>query len=228
MCGGFVLAFGQRNRPPPPGVAERQRLDHMLVHRLNRYIGVSRYMRPPRSLASASTHRHDTTRHKREGTVAMSWPTDAANRHFEAHTWPKLFQGVYLILCLHAYASPSPPPALQRLLSVCALIACVVSCVRCVRCVPCVSRVFRGCRVERADAARRACCRSSPTCQRRLPSTCGWSRSWRARRWRSSRRTAPTCATSPYGATFTTVANTQSHTHACRVIRVRARACVCG
>ena len=30
---------------------------------------------------------------------------------------------------------PAPAPALQRFLSVCALIACVVSCVRCVRCV---------------------------------------------------------------------------------------------
>jgi len=75
----LTRAFGQRNRPPPPGSTGRQRLDHILVHRLNRYIGISR-----------------------EGTLALSWPTDDADLHFEAHTWPKLFQGVYLILCLHA------------------------------------------------------------------------------------------------------------------------------
>lgn len=52
----------------------------MLVHRQNRYIGISR-----------------------EGSVALSWPTDDSNVQFERVTWPKLFQGVYLILALHAY-----------------------------------------------------------------------------------------------------------------------------
>lgn len=88
----LTRAFGQRNRPPPPTVAERQRLDHVLVHRLNRYIGVSR-----------------------EGTVALSWPTDPSNQRFELHTWPKLFQGVYLILCLHARGEGSVLSELSNL-----------------------------------------------------------------------------------------------------------------
>lgn len=74
----LTRAFGQRNRPPPVKKAG-SRLDQMLVHRQNRYIGISR-----------------------EGSVALSWPTDDSNVQFERVTWPKLFQGVYLILALHA------------------------------------------------------------------------------------------------------------------------------
>jgi hypothetical protein len=80
-------AFGQRNRPPPVKKAG-SRLDQMLVHRQNRYIGISR-----------------------EGSVALSWPTDDSNVQFERVTWPKLFQGVYLILALHAYYLHPPPPS---------------------------------------------------------------------------------------------------------------------
>jgi hypothetical protein len=38
------------------------------------------------------------------GTVCISWPTSAENRYFDVHTWPKLFQGIYLILGMQAYA----------------------------------------------------------------------------------------------------------------------------
>lgn len=71
--------FGQLNRPPPEGMDYGR--DKILVHRKNRYIGLSR-----------------------EGTVCISWPTSAENRYFDVQTWPKLFQGIYLILGMQAHA----------------------------------------------------------------------------------------------------------------------------
>jgi hypothetical protein len=38
------------------------------------------------------------------GTVCISWPTSAENHYFDVQTWPKLFQGIYLILGMQAYA----------------------------------------------------------------------------------------------------------------------------
>lgn len=38
------------------------------------------------------------------GTVCISWPTSTQNRYFDVETWPKLFQGIYLVLGMQAYA----------------------------------------------------------------------------------------------------------------------------
>jgi len=54
-------------------------LDRVLIPRLNRYIGISR-----------------------EGIVCMTWSTEVAGTSFDVSTWHKKFQGIYLILSLHA------------------------------------------------------------------------------------------------------------------------------
>jgi len=92
-------AYGQKNRPPPTnidislggggggGVGERERharphgsLDRVLIPRLNRYIGISR-----------------------EGIVCMTWSTEYLGTSFDVSAWHKKFQGIYLILSLHAH-----------------------------------------------------------------------------------------------------------------------------
>jgi len=71
-------AFGQKNRPPPDSVSV---LGRVLCWRMNKYIGISR-----------------------EGTVSMSWPiAQDDSTAFELTHWHKKFQGVYLILALHAH-----------------------------------------------------------------------------------------------------------------------------
>ncbi|KAL6054699.1 X8 domain-containing protein, variant 2 [Balamuthia mandrillaris] len=74
-------AYGQGNRPPPPdAMAKHKQLDQVLIPRFNRYIGIAR-----------------------EGTVALSWPINSKNIHFETQTWPQLFQGIYLVLGQHVH-----------------------------------------------------------------------------------------------------------------------------
>lgn len=55
-------------------------VDRVLVPRLNRYIGISR-----------------------EGIVCMTWSTEYCGTSLDVTTWHKKFQGIYLILCLHAH-----------------------------------------------------------------------------------------------------------------------------
>jgi len=75
-------AFGQKNRPPPN---PEHGLGPVLVSRLNRYIGISR-----------------------EGSVCISWPTNLGDpTDFELTKWHKKFQGVYLLLSLHAHGERS-------------------------------------------------------------------------------------------------------------------------
>lgn len=80
-------AYGQKNRPPPAGAAcgmnlggSHGNVDRVLVPRLNRYMGISR-----------------------EGIVCMTWSTEYCGTSLDVTTWHKKFQGIYLILCLHAH-----------------------------------------------------------------------------------------------------------------------------
>lgn len=75
-------AFGQKNRPP---LQIQETLGKVLVWRLNRYIGMSK-----------------------EGNVSISWPLNFdpnGNPHddFELSQWHRKFQGVFLLLALHAH-----------------------------------------------------------------------------------------------------------------------------
>ncbi|EFA74900.1 hypothetical protein PPL_11934 [Heterostelium album PN500] len=75
-------ALGQKNRPPLNEMNDDQNgmLDRILVPRLNRYIGISR-----------------------EGIACISWSVE--NQHESSVlNWHSKFQGVYLVLALHAHA----------------------------------------------------------------------------------------------------------------------------
>jgi hypothetical protein len=74
-------AFGQSNRPPIEKLQDRSTLGVTLVWRVNRYVGLSR-----------------------EGTVAISWPLSESHQDFERTAWHTKFQGIYLILQIHALA----------------------------------------------------------------------------------------------------------------------------
>jgi len=75
-------AFGQKNRPPPN---PEFHLGEVLVPRMNRYVGISR-----------------------EGTICISWPIDSTDpKDFDFLKWHKKFQGVYLLLALHAHGERS-------------------------------------------------------------------------------------------------------------------------
>jgi len=84
-------AYGQKNRPPPTAdgansdvdeisSSHHTTLDRVLVPRMNRYIGISR-----------------------EGIACMTWTTEYAGTSFDVSTWHRKFQGIYLILSLHAH-----------------------------------------------------------------------------------------------------------------------------
>jgi len=88
--------YGQKNRPPPTylsgevpteinigdsgGAGPHGSFDRVLVPRLNRYIGISR-----------------------EGIVCLTWSTESRGTSFDVAQWHKKFQGIYLVLSLHAH-----------------------------------------------------------------------------------------------------------------------------
>eukprot|EP01117_Protostelium_nocturnum_P004568 TRINITY_DN1645_c0_g2_i3.p1 TRINITY_DN1645_c0_g2~~TRINITY_DN1645_c0_g2_i3.p1 ORF type:complete len:545 (+),score=186.27 TRINITY_DN1645_c0_g2_i3:29-1636(+) len=74
-------AFGQSNRPPIEKSIDKSVLGQILVWRVNRYVGISR-----------------------EGTVSLSWTLTQDEKDFERASWHTKFQGIYLLLQLHALA----------------------------------------------------------------------------------------------------------------------------
>lgn len=79
----FRHAYGQKNRPP---IYSEATLGRVLVWRLNRYIGMSK-----------------------EGNVSISWglPDSSESVSFETHQWHMKFQGIFLLLTLHALGEKS-------------------------------------------------------------------------------------------------------------------------
>ncbi|GAM19243.1 hypothetical protein SAMD00019534_024180 [Acytostelium subglobosum LB1] len=75
-------ALGQKNRPPLTEFNDDKKglLDRVLIPRMNRYIGISR-----------------------EGIACITWATEDADRN-NVLNWYNKFQGVYLVLGLHAHA----------------------------------------------------------------------------------------------------------------------------
>jgi len=84
-------AKGQVNRPSPDKDAVL--VDQILKLRSNRYIGISR-----------------------EGTVSLSWPNTKSTDDLNL-TWPKTFQGIYLLISIHVHGEKAILEELSNLIS---------------------------------------------------------------------------------------------------------------